>query len=356
MTTNRATSAIDTIIQGGGDDTLVIGGSEQIQRQDMFNGGDGLDRLLLSGTAGNSFNLSRLGAGAATGLFGYESIWFDNTTGTSVLTLDADQFGHGRLPSNLLLTGNAGEQIAVVAATGSFSASRWEFAGWDAVTDKVRLTGSQQDDTLSGSRMADIITGNAGNDLLSGGAGADQIRGGLGADRLMGGAGRDILNADHGDLLIDGGKGVDTAWFFAPVMASFLTDDHLVNIERIRVAKQLDNAIYDFSSQTESLEIFGNDRADVLIGGQSNDTLAGRGGDDILEGGDGDDRFLIWSGNDTITDLSGGDVIKAYAGRKGNASVFATATGDWTATAATSNDGTATIDAAGFAIDLSAAG
>ena len=85
---------------------------------------------------------------------------------------------------------------------------------------------------------------------------------------------------------------------------------------------------------------------DTLNGGIGNDSLTGGLGDDTLIGGPGLDRFAIDAGNDSITDLGlgGGEILLVSAG----ASVTATLAAPWTATAATSNNGAATILAAGF--------
>jgi Ca2+-binding RTX toxin-like protein len=91
---------------------------------------------------------------------------------------------------------------------------------------------------------------------------------------------------------------------------------------------------------------------DTINGNAGNDTLDGGGGNDALTGGTGIDTFRISAGVDTITDLGNGgaDVINVSAG----ATVNATATVAWTASAATVNQGTANITTNGLAVNLAA--
>ena len=92
---------------------------------------------------------------------------------------------------------------------------------------------------------------------------------------------------------------------------------------------------------------------DTLYGGAGSDNLTGGAGSDTMTGGGGVDTFNVDAGTDTITDLGygGADVVKVSAGATANATLAA----NWTATSATSNNGTAVIDAQGFAVNLSAA-
>ena len=92
---------------------------------------------------------------------------------------------------------------------------------------------------------------------------------------------------------------------------------------------------------------------DLLSGGAGNDTLTGGAGRDTLTGGTGVDTFVVDAGSDTITDLGNGgaDIVQVYAG----ATVNTVAYSDWQTTAATYNNGSATIYSNGHSINLSAA-
>ncbi|MDL2402063.1 DUF5801 repeats-in-toxin domain-containing protein [Rhizobium mayense] len=103
-----------------------------------------------------------------------------------------------------------------------------------------------------------------------------------------------------------------------------------------------------------ALHVVGRDNvADMthVIGTSGDDTLVGGAGD-TLTGGAGNDTFVAASGTVTVTDLHDQDIVKVLNG----ATAAITATGDWTATSDTVNSGTATINANGHDIDLSAAG
>ncbi|MDL2405814.1 VCBS domain-containing protein [Rhizobium calliandrae] len=88
-----------------------------------------------------------------------------------------------------------------------------------------------------------------------------------------------------------------------------------------------------------------------VIGTSGDDTLIGGAGDTLM-GGAGNDTFVAAGGTVTVTDLHDKDIVKVLNG----ATAAITATGDWTATSDTVNSGTATINANGHDIDLSAAG
>ena len=111
--------------------------------------------------------------------------------------------------------------------------------------------------------------------------------------------------------------------------------------------------------------ILGTSGANSLTGTEGDDGIHGGGGADTLSGGNGNDYltgdadtagnsadwFLITAGSDTILDLSAGgvaDILQVSVG----ASVSATLYGNWTATADTTNSGSATVDARGKNIDL----
>ena len=81
-------------------------------------------------------------------------------------------------------------------------------------------------------------------------------------------------------------------------------------------------------------------------------TTYGVAGTDTMTGGGGADTFNVISGTATITDLgNGSDVLVVLSG----ATATATLGGAWTATSATSNAGTATINTNGYNVDISGA-
>ena len=99
--------------------------------------------------------------------------------------------------------------------------------------------------------------------------------------------------------------------------------------------------------------LFGDSGNDVLDGGADNDLLDGGTGNDTLTGGTGNDTFTVNDDKDSITDLGlGNDDLSVGPGAEADATVVQ----DWTASAATTNDGIANLVTAGFAVDLSLAG
>lgn len=106
-----------------------------------------------------------------------------------------------------------------------------------------------------------------------------------------------------------------------------------------------------------SVGLAGSSYADSLsIGngfGTTPVTFTGNADNDSLTGGAGVDTFNVTGGTDTINNLGNGiDIVKVSSG----ATVSATAVSNWTATAQTSNSGTAQVIASGFSLDVSAAG
>jgi Ca2+-binding RTX toxin-like protein len=243
----------------------------------------------------------------------------------------------------------------------------------------------------------DLIFGGNGNDQLDGGAtggdtiygdfGNDSLYGGNGSsDVLYGGEGDDELGAGTGDDTIDGGAGNDTALFWGATairvdlaitvgQATGYGIDTLTSIEIVKTGSAGDilygnTADNQLFSGTGNDTLDGRDGDDSLYGGagvdylsggngndyinagNENDFIFGGAGNDRLTGGLGRDWFTIVSGSDTIADLGlgGADVLTVAAGAK----VSATLAAAWTATGASSNEGTANLISAGFAVDLSA--
>jgi Ca2+-binding RTX toxin-like protein len=95
--------------------------------------------------------------------------------------------------------------------------------------------------------------------------------------------------------------------------------------------------------------LIGGGANDVLVGGTGNDSLAGGLGANTLTGGTGIDTFTV-TGNDTIKDLGAGgaDILSVALG----ATVNATVTNAWTATATTTNSGAANLTTNGLAVNL----
>jgi len=131
------------------------------------------------------------------------------------------------------------------------------------------------------------IVGTFASDNLVGGANPNILTGGGGADTLDGRGDDDTLYADDLDS-IDGGGGEDTAIFTAAVSVANIDDNDLVAVENVMVEGSFE---FDFGSQTEALNITGDDADNTIIGGTANDTISGFGGDNQLQGGAGEDTL-----------------------------------------------------------------
>ncbi len=146
----------DDILSGGaGDDTFLVGLDDGF---DLFNGGDGFDRILATE---------------------------DNTSiGLFARTV---QFTAGTV-EEISANGHAGVSINVNGG-GTVDFSETTLIGIERIIGTDRYNG----ENITGSAGDDIIDGMASNDTLLGGLGDDTIIGGDGRDSLTGGIGRDVF-------------------------------------------------------------------------------------------------------------------------------------------------------------------
>lgn len=86
-----------------------------------------------------------------------------------------------------------------------------------------------------------------------------------------------------------------------------LAADYKENYTPVSTVVSIDGAA------TNSVQITGNTRNNLIIGGAGADTLNGNTGNDTLTGGDGNDIFIYEGGNDVITDYTEGDKISIGA-------------------------------------------
>lgn len=207
------------------------------------------------------------------------------------------------------------------------------------------LGGTGRPDLILGGDGADSLAGSAGDDTIMGGLGHDVLNGGLGIDRMAGGAGNDTYYVrDAGDAVVEAaGEGLDDV---VSAIDWTLEED----VEDLSLSGTADlSGIGNAAANT----ITGNAGANILSGEGGADTLSGGAGADTLIGGEGEDALLVTRGDDGVFDLGAGgaDTVRVAAG----ASLRAFVAADWTATAATSNAGTASIDAQGQLVNLAAA-
>jgi Ca2+-binding RTX toxin-like protein len=128
------------------------------------------------------------------------------------------------LPTQIEVRGGGGvNTLGARGGTGTgsiYTGSARFFAG--ALGDTLlgglgndRFVGGAGNDRLEGREGDDYLDGGAGDDTLLGAGGNDELIGGAGADTFSGSDGDDLMRADddEDDLSINGGAGIDTAYY-----------------------------------------------------------------------------------------------------------------------------------------------
>ena len=130
------------------------------------------------------------------------------------------------------------------------------------------ITGSKNNDTLEGNESANTLIGNGGNDLFFATGGGDTFIASVGTDSTVS---YEKLNSDVTAYLDADRRQSNTGG---------AAGDSYTNIKNLT------------GSLTNANKLFGNDEANILVGGNLDDTLSGAGGADAFYGG---------AGNDTVT-------------------------------------------------------
>jgi Ca2+-binding RTX toxin-like protein len=271
----------DWLFGGNGDDTLVVSSTDD--QSDVFDGGAGTDKILVTGAG--ALTLAAFNASAAS--------------------IEKWQ-GNGQ------------------AVLGTTAANILDFSGLQSVTGLAYVDGGNGDDRITGSNLANDLRGGAGNDTLNGGDGNDALTGGTGNDITNGGNGDDTIYAGGTDAqydTIDGGAGTDT---FAVTGATSLTLNGF-NAAASSIENWQGNGqavlgttaanILDFNglqSVTGLAYVDGGSGDDRITGSNLANDLRGGAGNDTLNGGDGNDALTGGTGNDITNGGNGDDTI--YAG------------------------------------------
>ena len=268
-----------------GDDTFIVTGGSRGPHLGNADGGAGVDTL--SVTATSVYFSSDLTQSRLTSI---EQIVLGGNDANVRLELLGSQFGG---------TGVAAD--ALVSGGGAGSATLQVSAGPTAPA------GSTPDVDLSGLRFTSwtqtgvrpdqvVISGGDRNDFLIGSSQSDQIYGGRGADRMVGGLGNDRYFVDDAsDTIIETANGgrdvVETSVSY-----------RLMNgqVEELRVS--LDGFLAD-------IDLTGNKRGNLLVGGDGDNVLKGLSGKDNLFGGAGDDILHGGAHADILTGGAGRDIF-----------------------------------------------
>ncbi|MEZ5736768.1 MAG: Ig-like domain-containing protein [Novosphingobium sp.] len=183
--------------------------------------------------------------------------------------IEYPRFGNG------LLASNDGRYLAVMG---------------DTDVRIVDLTLAENTGPTSG---PDTLVGDSADNVIYGFDGDDVIDGGLGQDRMWGGRGDDTYLVDRRDDLVFeyADEGFDT------VLVNFETYPSYTLAEAVEAAT--------LTGQT--VQVSGNELANILTGNELDNRLYGRNGDDTLIGHGGNDRLRGDAGNDTMIGGTGDD-------------------------------------------------
>jgi Ca2+-binding RTX toxin-like protein len=311
-------SGADALRGGLGDDALHAGDNDK-----LIDGGNGTDTAVFatSVTAKNLMDgdLINVEAISITGTGAYDFSAQSEKLAISVANTVSGAVTITGGKGVDTLTGGAGDDVIVASDLDSINGG----VGTDTVRFGAAVSAANLGtDDLEGVENIVITNTKAAtydfsaqtDDALNvtGGSGNDTIKMAIGTiDTVNAGAGNDVIVAEDTDYLIDGGAGVDTVQFAAAVSATNLLDDDLANVEYVVITKG-SSGTYDFSVQTESLQITGTKYADTIDGGYRADTIIGGEGADQLFGNEGAD-VLIADEADDIDGGAGDDTVRFAA-------------------------------------------
>lgn len=272
----------DFIDARGGNDLICAGGGD-----DEITGGPGNDKI--KGEGGIEY---------IWGGGGHDSIWGGSGPADE---LHGDR-GNDRLfggpgtedlliggPGDDIMNGGRGQDIVLFADSPQ---------GVQADLGTGEATGHGNDrmvslESLHGTFFNDVLYGDDGANTLGGGPGDDELHGLGGDDRLRSGE----WNPSGTDLL-DGGEGLDTAWYY-------------LSWDAVQADLTTGQAVTNGVDTLESIEnLFGSKENDVLIGDDGNNVIQGSLGDDVMDGGGGTDMATFRDSFELVVDLVEGTAVE----------------------------------------------
>jgi serralysin len=296
----------DDVLSGeGGNDTL-IGGTGL----NALDGGSGVDTTNYAASAAGMFvtiGSGGVGNGIAFSLDGLISdalVSIENVTGSS----SADQI-IGSTAANVLFGGGGNDTLDGRAGSdvlnGSFGSDTATYVASAAgvVVDLAAGTGTGGDangDTLI---SVENLIGSNSIDALYGSSAANTLDGRGGADLLIGRGGNDIYIVDNASdaVLESAGEGSDEVR--TSVSYALATNQ---SVETLRTTNEAGTTTINLTGNNVANLIVGNNGNNAINGGGGADTLIGARGVDTLTGGSDADRF-VWR------DANESDVVAATA-------------------------------------------
>ena len=280
-------SGIDTMAGGLGNDTYLVAdsadvvferageGTDTVQASVSYVLGDNVENLTLTGTlsaraGGNALNNVITGNAGANRL--------DGGTGADTMA--------GGSGDDVYVVDNAGD---VVTETANGGMDRVESSINYSLGSNVEML------TLNGTASINGI-GNGLANVLIGNVGANRLDGGVGADDMAGGSGDDTYVVDNVDDSVSeaAGGGIDTVLS----TVNWMLEDQVENLTL---------------TGTSSINGYGNDLGNVLVGNVGNNRLDGSAGVDTMIGGAGNDAYVVDDAGDVVVEMAAGgtDTVEA---------------------------------------------
>ncbi len=334
----------DNTMDGAGGDDALLGG----RGNDRLLGGEGADSL--DGGTGNDWLDGGSGADSLAGGEGNDTYVVDRLDDAVV-----EQAGEGDDTVRTHLDYTLGDHLENLTLTGE---------------QAVSGTGNSLDNELTGNSADNTLQGLAGDDRLDGGAGADTLMGGLGNDTyvvdnagdsvleqtgegvetvesgitytlpdnlenltligpaeidgtgnalhnaIIGNRAANVLYGLEGDDVLDGGQGADS------LFGGIGNDTYVVDSAEDSVVENVaegsdtvrSSLTYRLGDNLENLTLtgrqsidgYGNELDNTLVGNAANNTLDGGLGADAMAGGRGNDTYILDNVGDSVSEQGGG--------------------------------------------------
>ena len=249
----------------------------------------------------------------------------------TTITLNANQFGAGKIATDSTITGSIGIDHLVInmSEPGSFDLASL-FFNWNFDFDSVTVNGSSGADEITFDNVPAEILAGAGDDTLiyqqttavwsghyDGGTGTDTLQlettGNFGSS-AEGGAG-DFNSIERIEFM--NAFGTTSATFDASqfgagrisltstIIGDAGTQELIVNLARGGSVDLSGLTFSNWTSGTDLIRINGSTNGETIVGTSQADTIfTGGGGIDVLTGGGGRDTF-VYTGADATLQISG---------------------------------------------------